>query len=186
MKIVPWIVGLIMILLTVLAVMIIPADLPAPTERAAGPGAASPPSVFDPDKPVEFRVVWNAIEQISPIVGSKGTLVEAIGIETPGGVFTPIIRRGEVAPVTGTFTLATAVENQAEMLVHVCRGNAESASENESLGWYRIGGIPPGAASDTLITLVFRVADNAIVGGAVVPQTGQPLRFAQTTAPLTR
>ena len=187
MKSLPWIVGVVMIGLTLLAVAVIPRELPpTPPGSPRAPGDAATNAALTPGAPRPFRAIWNAVEQISAIVGDDGALVESLGIETPGGVFRPIIRRGEQSPVTRSFTIATAMENQTEMLVHVCRGNAERAADNESLGWFRIGGIPPGPASTTYIALILRVADDAIIGAAVMQETGRNLRFGPTDSPRTR
>jgi len=184
-RIVQW---LIAVVLAGSALFLVSCGSPPPDdtagETAATPGgeaAAGEPAPDPRNTPVTIK--WVAMEQVSPIVGGDGTLDEALGLEMPGGSFQTVIAQGEKAPVTGHFTLATAVPDQREMTVHVCRGNAERAEENTSLGWYRIEEIPPGLQMETLITLVFRVADNAVIGAAIMPSERLALPLVPSAPP---
>jgi hypothetical protein len=183
MKSIPWVIGIVMLGLGVAALMFIPRDLPETPGGSAGSGA-EPPSRLNrlPEGRIIARTVWNAVEQISPIVGDDKRLTQALGLEIPGGAFRAIVPAGEAAPVIRSFALATTSDDQSEMMVHLCRGNSDRAADNESLGWFRIAGIPAGPAGTTRIGLMLRVADDAIVGAAVTV-TGAPLRFYSSPAP---
>jgi len=177
-------------LLALMALFLIACGAPPPGDAAEG-GAATPAgdsAAVQPetDRPTAMAIQWIAMEQVSPIVGRDGALGEALGLEMPGGAFHQVIARGEKAPVTRHFTLATAVPNQREMTVHVLRGDADRADKNTSLGWYRIEEIPPGPVKETLITLVLRVADNAVIGAAVMPNERLALRMVSSAPPAER
>jgi molecular chaperone DnaK (HSP70) len=151
------------------------------TTALEGEAAAGQPAPGPDNSPVVIK--WIAMEQVSPIVGEGGTLAEALGLEMPGGAFQVVIEQGEKTPVTGHFTLATAAPDQREMTVHVVRGNAGRAEENTSLGWYRIEQIPPGPQKEILITLIFRVADNAVIGAAIMPSERLSLPLVPSVPP---
>lgn len=158
-----------------------PPDEPQAGSATTAESGSAGQAASDRNRPVAIK--WIAMEQVSPIVGDDGSLTEALGLEMPGGAFQQVIAQGEAAPVTRQFTLATAVTNQREMTVHVLRGDADRAEENTSLGWYRIEDIPPGPPKETLISLVLRVADNAIVGAALMPNERLALRMVQSAPP---
>lgn len=187
--------AVVLIVLAAPAIFLISCGAPPPGD-AAGENAATPDgdaatadrkaAAGQPppeDRPAPMAIQWVAMEQVSPIVGKDGTLVEALGIEMPGGAFQEVIARGEKVPATLHFTLATAVPNQREMTIHVLRGDAGRAEENTSLGWYRIEEIPPGPQKETLVTLLLRVADNAVVGAAVMPNERIALRMVPSAPP---
>lgn len=154
-----------------------------PGNEAAAPEGEPAAGQSTPPRNGPMALQWVAMEQVSPIVGKDGALVESLGLEMPGGAFQEVIGRGEKAPVTLHFTLATAVPNQREMTIHVLRGDAARAEENTSLGWYRIEEIPPGPQKETLITLLLRVADNAVVGAALMPAERIALRMVPSAPP---
>ena len=187
MKIIRCPIAVVVTLLIVPALFLVSCESSPPDEPVAesatvadGEDAAAQSS---PDRNMPVAIQWVAMEQVSPIVGKDGTLIEALGLEMPGGAFQEVIARGEASPATRQFTLATAVLNQREMTVHVLRGDAGRAEENTSLGWYRIEEIPPGPPKDTLISLVLRVADNAIIGAALMPNERLALRMVPSAPP---
>lgn len=65
-------------------------------------------------------------------------LDEAIGIETLGGVFTPIVPEGVGIPVTHSEILSTAMDNQSSVEVHVLAGNGSMAADNRTLGRFHV------------------------------------------------
>jgi molecular chaperone DnaK (HSP70) len=66
-----------------------------------------------------------------------------IGIETLGGVFTPLIKEGTNIPHFQSFVFSTAVDNQDQIAIKLFRGNKKLAIENTYLGQYAIINIPP-------------------------------------------
>jgi molecular chaperone DnaK len=106
------------------------------------------------------------VEEDSPIVSGCGTgLVtrEALGIETLGGVFTPLIPTGTPVPCAVTERFATAANRQTEISVGLYRGNNSVAHENYSLGKYSIVGIRPGRRGESQVSVTFHVSEQGQV-----------------------
>ena len=66
-----------------------------------------------------------------------------IGIETMGGVRTPMIPRNTTIPAKKTEIFSTAVDNQPSVEIHVLQGEREMAADNKSLGRFMLDGIAP-------------------------------------------
>jgi molecular chaperone DnaK len=66
-----------------------------------------------------------------------------LGIETMGGVRTPMITRNTTIPASKTETFSTAADNQPSVEIHVLQGEREMASDNKSLGRFILDGIAP-------------------------------------------
>ncbi len=67
----------------------------------------------------------------------------SLGVETAGGVFTPVIARNTAIPARATKEFSTAVDNQDFVNVHVLQGEREMAEDNKSLAHFQLQGIPP-------------------------------------------
>jgi molecular chaperone DnaK (HSP70) len=72
---------------------------------------------------------------------SGNELAEAIGIETLGGVFTPLLERGCALPCEVTQVFGTADDRQTEILIHLFRGTATLVKDAHPLGTFRISGV---------------------------------------------
>jgi molecular chaperone DnaK (HSP70) len=88
------------------------------------------------------------VEANSPVL-RRTQLTEAIGLETLGGVLTPILKAGCALPCEVTSTFTTAPDKQTEIKISLFRGSGGLASENYSLGSFAILGIPPIATGET-------------------------------------
>lgn len=77
------------------------------------------------------------------LISSDGKLRESIGIETLGGVFTPILSAGCALPCSEANTFSTAEDGQSEILLHLYRGTGQLTSAGHSLGTFKVFGIPP-------------------------------------------
>jgi molecular chaperone DnaK len=71
----------------------------------------------------------------------NGRLTVAVGIETLGGVFTPLLPAGTAVPAAHTEIFTTGADNQPSVEVHLLAGNGEKAAENRSLGKFSVVGI---------------------------------------------
>merc|ERR1712025_1042406 len=67
----------------------------------------------------------------------------SLGVETMGGVMTKIIARNTTIPTKKSEFFSTAVDNQTNVDIHVLQGEREFASDNKSLGEFKLDGIRP-------------------------------------------
>lgn len=126
------------------------------------------------------QVPYLVVEQVSPIIRPDGTLGEALGVEMPGDAFKTLLPRGTSVPATRTSIVSTLGRGHRGLLLHVLRGTSDRATENQSLGWYRVAAPPEGTDGRASVAVVFGVVDGAIVMGAVDPQTRQILSVERT------
>ena len=86
-----------------------------------------------------------------------------LGIETLGGVMTPLVPRNTTIPVSKSQVFSTAENNQTAVDVHVLQGERPMASDNKSLGMFRLDGIPPAMKGLPQIEVTFDIDANGIV-----------------------
>ncbi len=86
-----------------------------------------------------------------------------LAIETLGGVATPMIPRNTTIPTKKTETFSTAADSQTEVEVHVLQGERPMASQNRTLGKFKLGGIPPAARGVPQIEVTFDIDANGIL-----------------------
>ena len=87
----------------------------------------------------------------------------SLGVETLGGVMTKMINRNTTVPTKKTETYSTAVDGQTNVEIHVLQGEREMASDNKSLGTFRLDGIPPAPRGVPQIEVTFDIDANGIV-----------------------
>ena len=87
----------------------------------------------------------------------------SLGVETLGGVMTPLIERNTTIPVKKTETFSTAEDSQTSVDVHVLQGERPMASDNMSLGRFRLEGIPPAPRGIPQIEVTFDIDANGII-----------------------
>merc|ERR1712210_74574 len=87
----------------------------------------------------------------------------SLGVETLGGVMTTIISRNTTIPVKKSETFSTAVDNQPNVEIHVLQGEREMASDNKSLGTFRLDGIPSAPRGVPQIEVTFDIDANGIL-----------------------
>jgi molecular chaperone DnaK (HSP70) len=102
------------------------------------------------------------VEANSPVL-RRTQLTEPIGLETLGGVFTPILKAACALPCEVTSTFSTAVDKQTEIKISLFRGSGSLASESYSLGSFAILGIPPLPRGKPLIEVTLRAAGADII-----------------------
>ncbi|MYD04027.1 MAG: molecular chaperone DnaK [Acidimicrobiia bacterium] len=86
-----------------------------------------------------------------------------LGIETKGSVRTKMIERNTTIPTKRTEIFTTADHNQSEVEIHVLQGERSMASDNKSLGRFRLTGIPPAPMGVPQIEVSFDIDANGIV-----------------------
>ncbi|MGI5887758.1 MAG: molecular chaperone DnaK [Oscillospiraceae bacterium] len=86
-----------------------------------------------------------------------------LGIETEGGIDTPIIERNTTIPTKKSQIFSTAANGQTSVEVHVLQGERPLAKDNKTLGVFRLDGIPPAPRGVPQIEVTFDIDANGIV-----------------------
>ncbi|QJQ95421.1 MULTISPECIES: molecular chaperone DnaK [Halomonadaceae] len=86
-----------------------------------------------------------------------------LGIETLGGVMTPLIEKNSTIPTKKTQTFSTADDNQTAVTIHVLQGERKQSSGNKSLGRFDLSDIPPAPRGVPQIEVAFDIDANGIL-----------------------
>lgn len=86
-----------------------------------------------------------------------------LGLETLGGVMTPLITRNTTIPASKTETFSTAADNQTSVEIHVLQGERPMASDNRTLGKFHLDGIPTAPRGVPQIEVTFDIDANGIL-----------------------
>ena len=86
-----------------------------------------------------------------------------LGIETLGGVGTPVIPRNTTIPTSKSQTFSTAADNQPSVEINIVQGERSMAGDNKSLGRFMLDGIPPAPRGLPQIEVSFDIDANGIL-----------------------
>jgi molecular chaperone DnaK len=86
-----------------------------------------------------------------------------LGLETLGGVRTPLIERNTTIPTSKSQIFSTAADNQTSVEIHVLQGEREMAVDNKSLGRFILDGIPPAQRGVPQVEVKFDIDSNGIL-----------------------
>ena len=87
----------------------------------------------------------------------------SLGIETLGGVMSPLIEKNTTIPTKKTQTFSTADDNQTAVTIHVLQGERKQATQNKSLGRFDLSDIPPAPRGMPQIEVAFDIDANGIL-----------------------
>lgn len=86
-----------------------------------------------------------------------------LGIETLGGVATPLIERNTTIPTKKSQVFSTAADNQTQVEIHIVQGERPMASDNKSLGRFILDGIPPAPRGVPQVEVTFDLDASGIL-----------------------
>jgi molecular chaperone DnaK len=86
-----------------------------------------------------------------------------LGIETLGGVMTPLIEANSTIPTSKSQTFSTAAANQSSVEIHVLQGERAKAQDNRTLGRFHLDGIPPAPRGVPQIEVTFDIDANGVL-----------------------
>ncbi len=87
----------------------------------------------------------------------------SLGIETLGGVMTPLIERNSAIPTKKTQVFSTAADNQPAVDIHVLQGERKMATDNKTLGRFELSGLPPAPRGVPQVEVIFDIDANGIL-----------------------
>jgi molecular chaperone DnaK len=104
---------------------------------------------------------------------------ETVGLETLGGVLTPLLQVGCKIPCATTQVFSTAADNQEQISIRLFRGSATMAADATPLGEFRIEGIPPKPRGQTQVDVRVAAEGRDLVLEANDVQTRRPYRLVR-------
>ena len=135
-------------------------------------------------------VASGAAIQAGVLTGEMGDIVLVdvtpltLGVETLGGVATPLIGRNTPVPVKKTDVFTTAADMQTSVTIHVVQGERPMAADNTGLGQFNLDGLPPAPRGIPKIDVTFDIDANGILNVSAKDQaTGrtQSIRISGST-----
>ncbi len=102
------------------------------------------------------------VEERTSIVGPNRVTTEALGIETLGGVFTPLIKQGTTVPCSVSEVFSTAADGQTQIIVSLFRGTEPVAAKNHSLGRFQVVDIAKAPRGTPQIEITFAITEQSV------------------------
>ncbi|CAL4319868.1 molecular chaperone DnaK [Buchnera aphidicola] len=98
----------------------------------------------------------------------------SLGIETMGGIMTPLINKNTTIPTKHSQVFSTAEDNQSAVTIHILQGERKKSSDNKSLGQFNLDGIEPAPRGTAQIEVTFDIdADGILHVSAKDKKTGK-------------
>ncbi|MBL8132317.1 MAG: molecular chaperone DnaK [Anaerolineae bacterium] len=139
--------------------------MPAVVEAVKGFFAKEPSKGVNPDEVValgaaiQAGVLQGEVKDILLLDVTPLTL----GVETLGGVATPMIERNTTIPTRKSQVYSTAADHQTQVEIHVVQGERPMAGDNKSLGRFILDGIPPSPRGVPQVEVTFDIDANGIL-----------------------
>ena len=106
-----------------------------------------------------------------------------LGIETLGGVLTPLIERNTTIPTKKSQVFSTAADNQPAVTIAIFQGDRKMARDNKALGNFNLDGIPPAPRGVPQIEVTFDIDANGILNVSAKDKgTGKEQKITITAA----
>ncbi|MFB3922434.1 MAG: molecular chaperone DnaK [Terriglobia bacterium] len=106
-----------------------------------------------------------------------------LGVETLGGIMTPLIQRNTTIPTRKTEVFSTAADNQTSVEIHVLQGERQMARDNRTLGRFHLVGIPVAPRGVPQIEVTFDIDANGILNVSAKDKgTGNEQRITITSS----
>ncbi len=121
------------------------------------------------------------IEDNTPIVGASRTTTEALGIETLGGVFTPLIKPHTSVPCSLSEIFSTASDGQSQIMVALFRGTNQMAISNHALGRFQVVDIPTAPRGTPQLEITFAITERQILLSARDLKSKKDLRIQKVS-----
>jgi molecular chaperone DnaK len=107
----------------------------------------------------------------------------SLGLETLGGVMTPLIERNTTIPVKKTEVFSTAEDGQTAVDIHILQGERPMAADNMSMGRFRLEGIPTAPRGTPQVEVTFDIDANGILNVAAQDKaTGKEQKITVTAS----
>lgn len=125
-----------------------------------------PNMTLNPDEVVAIGAAIQA-GQLQGDAGREILLLDVtpltLGLETLGGIRTPLINRNTTIPTSKTQIFSTAADNQTSVEINVLQGEREMAQDNKTLGRFILSGIPPSPRGVPQVEVTFDIDANGIL-----------------------
>jgi len=95
----------------------------------------------------------------------------SLGLETVGGLMKVLIPRNTPIPVRESDVFSTSESNQSSVFIKICQGERPLASENKSLGKFRLSGIPPAPRGIPQVQVAFDIDANGLLEVSATDRT---------------